>query len=99
MTRFALIAVLLSCSAPAFAGKTENCAATAGIVRDAVAQRADGKDMTDTVAFLGSDAGGVAAKYREAVPALVDWVYTLPADQLTDAAPKAFEDACLAHES
>jgi hypothetical protein len=99
MTRFALIAVLLTAAAPALAGKAENCAATAGIVRDAVAQRADGKAMTDTVAFLASDAGGVAAKYREAVPALVDWVYTLPEDQLTDAAPTAFEGACLAHES
>ena len=99
MTRFALIAVLLSFAAPAFAGKAENCAATAGIVSDAVAQRVDGKDMAATVAFLGSDAGGIAAKYREAVPALVDWVYTLPEDQLTDAASEAFEDACLAYES
>ncbi|MCZ4353322.1 hypothetical protein O4H61_12405 [Roseovarius aestuarii] len=99
MKRFALIALMIPLAGPAFAGKAENCAATAGIVADAVAQRADGKDLSDTVAFLGSDAGGVKARYREAVPALVDWVYTLPEDQLTDAAPKAFEDACLAHES
>ena len=99
MTRFALIALALSFAAPAFAGKAENCAATAGIVNDAVAQRADGKYMAVTVSFLGSDAGGIASKYREAVPALVDWVYTLPEDQLTEAAAKAFEDACLAHDS
>lgn len=99
MTRFALIALLLSCAAPALAGKAENCAATAGIVSDAVTQRVDGKDMAATLAFLGSDAGGIDAKFREAVPALVDWVYTLPEDQLTDEAPKAFEEACLAHES
>ena len=55
--------------------------------------------MGEAAAFLGSTDGGVDKRYREAVPMLVDWVYTLPEDQLTDEAPKAFEDACLAHES
>lgn len=96
MTRFALIALLLPLAAPVLADEmAENCAATAGIVADAVNMRADGKDAADTTAFLGSPESGFDARFRKAAPMLVEWVYTLPEEQLTEAASQSFEAACL----
>ncbi len=101
MFRFATVAVFaltLSGAVHAAADKPANCAATAGIVADAVHGRTGGNTQQATIKFLSSDAGGIDEKYAPAVPMLVEWIYSLPADQLTDDAAEAFEKACLAHE-
>ncbi|WP_324753709.1 DNA primase [Roseovarius sp. Pro17] len=96
MTRFALLALFLSLAAPVLAddARDRGCAATTAIVAEAVATRAKG--TTQAQALKALLAGDVDAKYIAAVGPLVDWVYTLPQDQLTNEAVAAYNDACLA---
>lgn len=101
MNRIAAIALTAICLpglALASDTKDADCAATAGIVSDAVAERTGGNSQAGAIDFLTSDEGGIAEKYDAAVPLLVEWVYTLPEDQLTDAVAKAFEEVCLAQD-
>ncbi|WP_113911966.1 DNA primase [Roseovarius dicentrarchi] len=95
MFRFLLYAALTLTAAPALAaGKAaENCAVTSGIVADAVAQRVSGRAQADATATLAD--GDIAARFVPAVQPLVEWVYTLPQDQLTGDAAAAFQAACL----
>ncbi|MEI4261111.1 DNA primase [Roseovarius sp. D0-M9] len=72
----------------------EGCAATAEIVADAVVMRADGASQKATAKALASS--DIEAKYADAVAPLVDWVYTLPQEHLTDETAGTFNDACLA---
>lgn len=94
MHRFILPAAAILAAPPALAADTaaDTCARTSAIVADAVAQRADGAAKARTVSTLES--GDIAERFIPAVQPLVDWVYTLPEEQLTDAAPAAFEEAC-----
>ncbi len=89
--------LVLPAGANAADDKTANCVATAGIVADAVDQRTGGNTKAATTEFLTSDEGGIDDKYDPAVPMLVEWVFTLPEDQLTEDASTAFEKACLEH--
>ncbi|WP_272006657.1 hypothetical protein [Roseovarius sp. ZX-A-9] len=91
------LVLVLPAGASAADDKTANCAATAGIVADAVNARTGGNTQEGAIAFLTSDEGGIDDKYDPAVPMLVEWVYTLPEDQLTVEASTAFEEACLEH--
>ncbi|QIE45175.1 hypothetical protein G5B38_06330 [Pseudohalocynthiibacter aestuariivivens] len=95
----AIVSLVLLVPASAYAtdDKAANCAATAGIVSHAVGERNGGNTQEGATDFLTSDEGGIEEKYDAAVPMLVEWVYTLPEDQLTDEAATAFEKACLAH--
>ena len=69
------------------------CAPTAEIVQMAVTARALGAEAEATQAdILANDA--VEERYAPAVPSLVEWVYTLPEDQLTDEVAVSFEEAC-----
>ncbi len=94
MFRLPLCALLILTAAPALAASNaaEDCAVTAAIVADAAAQCAKGSAQSDTLATL--TAGDLQARFVPAVQPLVEWVYTLPADQLTDEAAAAFEAAC-----
>jgi len=96
MARLLLLGISLIISAYAVAGapRGADCMATAAIVEGAVAMRAGGSAQTVTAGTLQT--GGVEAKYIDAVAHLVDWVYTLPEDQLTEEAIRAYNDACLA---
>ncbi len=95
MFRFPLCALLMLTvqSALAAGSPAQDCIVTAGIVADAVAQRAKGNAQDDTLATL--TAGDLEARFVPAVLPLVEWVYTLPADQLTDDAAASFKAACL----
>ncbi len=95
MFRSSFYAVLILIAAPTLAAgsATENCAATASIVADAVAQRVAGSAQADTLTTLSE--GDMDARFVPAIQPLVEWVYTLPSDQLTGEAAAAFEAACL----
>ena len=96
MTRFAAIAVALIAAAPVVAqDKQDLCENTAVIVGDAVTARADGASAQDAVSAV-RDAMDADSAYKAAVQPIVDWVYTLPEDQLTDAVAVAYEEQCLA---
>ncbi|HEY9038778.1 MAG TPA: hypothetical protein VIN05_07535 [Roseovarius sp.] len=97
MFRFPLCALLiLTAVPPALAAGSvgEVCAKTAAIVANAAAMRTKGSAQADTLAAL--TASDLEARFVPAVQPLVEWVYTLPADQLPDEiASAAFETACL----
>ncbi|PVA10251.1 DNA primase [Pelagivirga sediminicola] len=95
MPRILFPALVILSTAPtlAAADSAENCAATSAIVAEAVSLRADGATQAAATRTLG--AADIDGKYLPAVQPLVEWVYTLPEDQLTAAAPTAFEAACL----
>jgi hypothetical protein len=95
MSRALLFALFLF-GTPAFADEARGagCIATAEIVAKAVVLRADGQSQEATAKAL--QAGDIDEKYVAAVAPLVDWVYTLPQEQLTNEAASAYKDACLA---
>ncbi len=95
MPRFMLCALLMFVAIPALAaeGVIKNCAVTAGIVADAVTLRTDGTAEADAVGTL--EASGLDVRFVPTVQPLVEWVYTLPEEQLADKPSAAFEAACL----
>jgi len=78
--------------------KIDNCSATASIVSEAVAQRQNGHSSTMATEFLLTDEAGVAEKYNQTIPVLVDWVYSLEEANLGDGVAKSFEESCLNYE-
>lgn len=95
MYRFALSLILLT--APVMAqDKAQLCAISAEIAGSAVAQRAAGEDKDKTAKAITADMTGDRANFAAAVPHIVDWVWTLPEDQLTDEVAEAYSIACLA---
>jgi len=96
ISRAILFAIPFLAATPALAQNSGSagCAATAEIVADAVEMRSGGADKAATSKALAN--GDVEPKYADAVVPLVEWVYTLPEDQLTDEASTAFHAACLA---
>lgn len=103
MIRSAVVTLMCLAPLPALAAsaaeKAENCAATADIVREAVAQRAAGQSSEQARDFLTSDEAGVDDKFDSAIPMLVEWVYTLDEAHLTEDAAKAMETQCMDFES
>ncbi|WP_138935233.1 hypothetical protein [Roseovarius arcticus] len=96
MIRLSYLAVFVLAASPTLADKAHDrgCAATSAIVADAVALRAKGADQPSALAAVKAKVPD--AKYAATVPPLLDWVYTLPKDQLTDEAVTAYKQACLA---
>lgn len=100
MLRAALF--VLSC-APAAIGPaafaqpqtSELCAVSAGIVGHAVEQRRDGAALPAAQDAVIVSLGDDHAEYVPAVEPIVEWVYTLPEDQLTDEVAEAYAAACL----
>lgn len=95
MTRLAILALLFPASAFALDGEvgTEACAATTGVVADAIELRANGQSQADVATVLeGSD---LDPQYLATITPLVAWVYNLPQDQLNAQAVSAYNDACL----
>ena len=96
MTRLAAIAVALIVTTPVAAqDKQDLCENTAVMVGDAVIARADGATAQDAARTVRDnvDAG---SDYKGAVQPIVDWVYTLPEEQLTEAVSAAYKEQCLA---
>jgi len=97
----AVSAALVVLGTPALAAgdaKIANCAATAGIVSEAIAQRKADAPKQGAIDFLRSDAAGVDDRYDQTIPVLVEWVYTLEPAQLTPDAAAAFEQQCLDYD-
>lgn len=90
------IAVL---SSPAFADKAEECQLQADIVTRATELRIERTSQKKTLEIMTSgEDEAVAEKYIPAVPALVDWVYTLKRKELKlEPGPgEAYNNACFA---
>jgi len=77
------------------AQKAERCAAQADIVTQAVTAREEGRDMSAVKATLSGKDSSVPSKYAPGITPLVEWVFTLPEDQLELDVGSAFEKQCL----
>ncbi|WP_294622836.1 DNA primase [uncultured Roseovarius sp.] len=97
MTRFAALLPALCLAAPVMAQDKESlCATSAEIVDSAVEARQDGMRQKKAIRTIGEGLEGDAAIYKPAVEPIVNWVYTLEEDQLTDEVAATYEEACLA---
>lgn len=76
----------------------DSCRATRAIVSAAIKGRKAGATPQAIGARLGSDEGGVDARYRPTVPPLVDLVYKLDPSLLSEATADQFESICLSRE-
>jgi len=98
--RKTLIALVLLAS-PALAETTEEkadrCGAQKGIVDLAVVQRGLGADAKAVEKDLTKGENAVDEKYAPSVSPLVEWVFTLPEEQLVPEVGEAFETSCLAY--
>ena len=99
MIRLSLVAAaaFAALSTPVLAAKAENCAAFASIAGKAVTLRsAGGTDEATAAARLQREAEGQEAIFVAEIPMIVNWIYTLPADQLTSEVAIVAEAQCMA---
>lgn len=93
-----LILAMLCLAAPAFAGAKKDCAQQAEIVARAAALRVADVKQADALAQLQEGEDAIKGKYAAAVPAIVDWIYTVDQkDLVANDAAAAYEAACLAN--
>ena len=90
-----LAALAGAASAETAAQKAERCAAQADIVTSAIDARTQGRDAPATKAMLEAEDSGIPARYAPGIAPLVEWVFTLPEDQLALDVGGAFEKQCL----
>lgn len=94
---FRILFSLILLAAPAMAqDKAELCKISAGIADSAVAERVAGAPQDRAIDAITAELAGVNDSYIGAVQPIVEWVWTLPADQLTEEVALAYEAACLA---
>ena len=96
MTRFALVIPFCLMALPAVAqDKQTLCTTSAEIVDTAVTARADGAKERAVIRDITGTLDGDKAVFKPAVEPIVNWVYTLPEDQLTDEVATVYKDTCL----
>lgn len=97
MTRALTIAALVT-AAPALAEtaqeRQQRCGIQTGIVQQAVTLRAGRKSQKGATRRILRSEAIAGTKYERNVDILVQWVYGLPQDQLTDNTVTTFEAAC-----
>lgn len=71
-----------------------DCAVFGEIAQDAVAFRADGKGSRLATRRIARGFKGDQARFKDAVPLLVDFVYGLPPSQLRDDVGATYQAAC-----
>ncbi|KRS11606.1 hypothetical protein XM53_15110 [Roseovarius atlanticus] len=101
MTGVLFFAVPLA--ATAAVDKTAVCTETAKIVQVAATERKAGKDAARIKQELTGGAGKVEARLTPMVPPLVDWVFTIDAQEMRKpgaarAVTKRYRDGCLGFE-
>jgi len=94
MLRF-IVCLLLLATPVVAQDKAELCEISSGIVGAAVVERQDGQAADMAVKAVVADLPEDQAAYEGAVQPIVDWVYTLPEDQLGDEVATSYETACL----
>lgn len=96
MVRFSILFAIIA--APALAQDKEAlCENSARVVNAVVLERAAGASKKKAVRRVVRSLEGDLALFKEAVPPLADWVYTLPEEQLTDEPAAAYKATCLAN--
>ncbi|SEQ90122.1 hypothetical protein [Thalassovita taeanensis] len=100
MIRFLTVAALVL-AGPAFAEtdaeKQDRCALQSDIVAQAVDLRSRHKSEMRATKTIQKAEGIAGTKYQANVDVLVNWVYSLPDDQVNEGVARSFTDACLAY--
>ena len=95
MMKYAVLAAGLSAlTTPVFAQSGGECGLQADIVMQVVGARQDGQDAGAALNAVAEGLSGDAAKYAPVVPAIAEWVYSLPEDQLGDAVGESWRTQC-----
>ena len=96
MTRFALLLLALMLASPLAAqDKQTLCAVSADIVDAAVTARAGGAGDGAAIRQIADGLNGDKAAFKPAVEPIVNWVYTLPEDQLDGKVAEVYKETCL----
>lgn len=90
------MSVALALASPAFAGKARDCKDQAAVVELITKQRRAGAKIDVAMPIVSASLSGRLEKYKEAVPPLADWIYSLPDDQIGSDVSGAYREACLA---
>ena len=101
MLRRLFLPAMLVTAGPGLAAddaKAANCAASAAIVSEAVAHRLADQTADSAIDYLRSDEADIDDSYDDAIPLLVEWVYSLEPAQVTDDTAPAFDQQCLAYD-
>ncbi len=72
------------------------CEIQAGMVMAVVDSRGEGRGPDETVTVVQESLEGDQAKYAPVVPRVVEWVYTLPEEDLGDGVGDSWIEACVA---
>lgn len=96
MLRPLCLFALLATPVMAQQDKTELCTVSARIAGQAVAERSGGGAPEAAVLVISEGLDPENANFAAAVQPIVEWVWTLPEEQLTDEVATAYEAACLA---
>ncbi len=75
--------------------KEELCTTSGEIVDAAVAERLGGADQQSAAENVADSLPDDKSNFKPAVPPLVEWIYTLEKEQLTEEAAKSYVLACL----
>ncbi len=93
---FRIAAILMLLAAPLAAqDKAVLCRIQGEIVNSTVAERVGGADAGSAVKNVQAALPADQARFKPAVPPIVDWVYTLEPSQLTDQVAEAYVAACI----
>ncbi|SFN47007.1 hypothetical protein SAMN04487859_10350 [Roseovarius lutimaris] len=95
MRRLALITSLLALPMAAQA-ETSICDTSGAIVQAGIDARVAGTAAPEAIKTISAGYTGDMERYQGAVQPLVDWVYSLPEEQLDDGVAEAYVAACLA---
>lgn len=101
MLRFLIVAaVFLPALAQAETAteRAARCESQSQIVAQAVSLRAEGKRENRAIRDITKARADLDTPYTDAISPLVGWIYTLPADQLTDAPRTEFLTACAGYK-
>ena len=90
----ALALFALPVSAETADERAARCEVQAGVIATSVENRKAGLSADKIKKALSKGKGAVEKKYVPSVPYLVDFVFTLPEDRLTDEAARQFQKSC-----
>ncbi len=83
-------------TAPALAlSKAQECNLQAQIANAIVAERKSGSSQRRAERRVKSRLNADSQKYEVALPAMVEWIYTLPQGQLTDEVGATLQTSCM----
>jgi hypothetical protein len=90
------MALCVTASAGLAQDKDAECATQAEVAMMLVSARADGASDGDAISSVSAALSQNAQKYASIVPAMADWIYSLPEDQLTEDVRTSWVAACVA---